>query len=80
MRDAERCGPWQTCFDRWRRDGTRDRLLAHAQTRNDTIGEVERGVSVEDGALGPEGVPGVRGGALASTEELTAGATCSRGE
>ena len=55
-------------------------MLAHAQTRNDTIGEVERGVSVEDGALGPEGVPGVRGGALASTEELTAGATCSRGE
>jgi len=31
----ERYGPWQTCFDRfnrWRRDGTWDRLLAHAQT------------------------------------------------
>jgi transposase len=29
----ERYGPWQTCYDRfirWRRDGTWDRLLAHA--------------------------------------------------
>jgi hypothetical protein len=38
------------------------------------------GASVEDGAREPEGVPGVRGSALASTEELTAGATCSKGE
>ena len=30
-----RYGPWRTCYDRfvrWRRDGTWDRLLAHAQT------------------------------------------------
>jgi transposase len=30
----ERYGPWQTCHDRfvrWRRDGTWDRLLAHAR-------------------------------------------------
>jgi transposase len=40
----ERYGPWQTCFDRfnrWRRDGTWDQLLAHAQTKNDAVGEVE---------------------------------------
>jgi transposase len=40
----QRYGPWQTCFDRfnrWRRDGTWDRLLAHAQTKNDAVGEVE---------------------------------------
>ena len=47
----ERHGPWQTCFDRfnrWRRDGTWDRLLAHAQTKNDAVGEVEWEVSVDD--------------------------------
>ena len=40
----ERYGPWQTCHDRfvrWRRDGTWDRLLAHAQTKSDAVGEVE---------------------------------------
>ena len=39
----ERYGPWQTCFDRcnrWRRDGTRDQLLGHAQTKSDAVGEV----------------------------------------
>lgn len=47
----ERYGPWQTCFDRfdrWRRDGTWDRLLAHAQTRSDAVGESEWEVSVDD--------------------------------
>ena len=47
----ERYGPWQTCYDRfnrWRRDGTWDRLLAHAQTKNDALGEVEWEVSVDD--------------------------------
>jgi transposase len=42
---------WQTCYDRfnrWRRDGTWDRLLAHAQTKNDALGEVEWEVSVDD--------------------------------
>lgn len=47
----ERYGPWQTCFDRfnrWRRDGTWDRLLAHAQTKSDAVGEIEWEVSVDD--------------------------------
>jgi len=47
----ERYGPWQTCFDRfdrWRRDGTWDRLLARAQTKSDAVGEVEWEVSVDD--------------------------------
>lgn len=47
----ERYGPWQTCFDRfnrWRRNGTWDRLLAHAQTESDAVGEVEWEVSVDD--------------------------------
>jgi transposase len=46
----ERYGPWQTCYDRfvrWRRDGTWDRLLAHAQTRSDAVGELEWIVSVD---------------------------------
>ena len=47
----ERYGPWQTCFDRfnrWRRDGTWDRLLEHAQSKSDAVGEVEWEVSVDD--------------------------------
>jgi transposase len=47
----ERYGPWQTCFDRfnrWRRDGTWDRLLSHAQTKNDAVGEVQWELSVDD--------------------------------
>lgn len=43
-------GPWQTCYDRfvrWRRDGTWERLLAHAQTKSDAVGEVEWEVSVD---------------------------------
>ena len=46
----ERYGPWQTCYDRfvrWRRDGIWDRLLAHAQTKSDAVGEVEWEVSVD---------------------------------
>ncbi len=47
----ERYGPWQTCFDRfnrWRRDGTWDRLLADAQTKSDAVGQIEWEVSVDD--------------------------------
>jgi transposase len=47
----ERYGPWHTCFDRfnrWRCDGTWERLLARAQTKNDAVGEVEREVSVDE--------------------------------
>ena len=46
----ERYGPWKTCYDRfvrWRRDGTWDRLLAHAQTKSDAVGELEWIVSVD---------------------------------
>lgn len=46
----ERYGPWRTCYDRfvrWRRDGTWDRLLAHAQTKSDAIGEVVWEVSID---------------------------------
>lgn len=46
----ERSGPWQTCADRlyrWRRDGTWDRMLAHAQTRSDAVGAVVWEVSVD---------------------------------
>ena len=46
----ERYGPWQTCharFVRWRRDGTWDRLLAHAQTKSDAVGEVVWEVSID---------------------------------
>ena len=47
----EKYGPWQTCFDRfnrWRRDGTWDRLLTHAQAKSDAVGDVEWEVSVDD--------------------------------
>ena len=46
----DRYGPWQTCygrFARWRRDGTWERLLAHAQTKSDAVGEVTWEVSVD---------------------------------
>ena len=46
----ERYGPWKTCYERlvrWRRDGTWDRLLAHAQTKSDAVGEVEWEVSID---------------------------------
>ena len=45
-----RYGPWQSCYDRfvrWRRDGTWERLLTHAQTKSDAVGEVEWVVSVD---------------------------------
>jgi transposase len=45
-----RYGPWQTCYDRfarWRRDGTWDRLLAHAQTKCGAESEVVWEVSVD---------------------------------
>jgi transposase len=46
----ERYGPWQTLADRlyrWRRDGTWDRILAHAQTKSDAVGEVVWEVSID---------------------------------
>ena len=46
----DRYGPWQTCYERFRRwqaDGTWQRLLAHAQTRSDAVGEVDWEVVVD---------------------------------
>jgi transposase len=46
----ERYGPWPTCYDRfirWRQDGTWDRLLAHAQTKSDAVGELAWVISVD---------------------------------
>jgi transposase len=46
----ERHGPWQTCYERFRRwqaDGTWQRLLAHARTRSDAVGEVDWEVVVD---------------------------------
>jgi transposase len=50
----DRYGPWQTCYDRfvrWRRDGTWDRLLAHAPTKSDAVGELEWVVSVDSSSV-----------------------------
>jgi transposase len=50
----DRYGPWQPCYDRfvrWRRDGTWDRLLAHAQTKSDAVGELEWVVSVDSSSV-----------------------------
>jgi transposase len=44
-----RYGAWQTCADRlyrWRRDGTWDRILAHAQMKSDAVGEVVWQISI----------------------------------
>ncbi len=46
----ERYGPWKTCYERlvrWRRDGTWERLLAHAQTKSDAVGAVDWEVSID---------------------------------
>jgi len=50
----ERYGPWRTCYDRfvrWRRDGTWDRLLTHAQAKSDAGGEVVWEVGVDGTAV-----------------------------
>jgi transposase len=47
----KRHGPWQTCcdrFNRWKRDGTWDRLLEYAQSKSDAVGQVECEGSVDD--------------------------------
>jgi transposase len=49
-----RYGPWQTCHDRfvrWRRDGTWEKLLTHAQTKSDAVGELEWVVSVDSSVV-----------------------------
>jgi transposase len=46
----DRYGPWTTLHDRlvrWRRDGTWDRLLAHAQTKRDAVGELVWVISMD---------------------------------
>ena len=45
-----RYGPWQTSYERFRRwqvDGTFDRLLAHAHTESDAVGELDWQVSID---------------------------------
>jgi len=47
-------GPWQTCYDRfvrWRRDGTWDRVLAHAQAQSDNRGDVPWEVCADSTAV-----------------------------
>jgi transposase len=49
-----RYGPWQTCHDRfvrWRRDGTWERLLTHAQTKSVAVGYWEGVVSVDSSVV-----------------------------
>ena len=46
----ERYGPWQTCYEqfrRWQADGTWQRLLTHTQTRSGAVGEVDWDVVVD---------------------------------
>jgi transposase len=46
----ERYGPWQTCYERWKRwdeDGTWARLLEHVQVKDDAVGQVEWVVSID---------------------------------
>jgi transposase len=46
----ERYGPWPACYERlrrWQADGTWQRLLAHAQTKSDAVGEVDWEVVVD---------------------------------
>jgi transposase len=49
-RPAPALWPWQTCYERFRRwqaDGTWQRMLAHAQTKSDAIGEIDWEVVVD---------------------------------
>jgi transposase len=46
----ERYRPWKTWHDRlvrWRRDGTWDLLLTHAQTKSEAVGKLEWVISVD---------------------------------
>jgi transposase len=67
----ERYGPWQTCYDRFRRwqaDGTWQRLLAHAQTKSDAVGEVDWEVVVDATIVrAHQHAAGARKGDLATT-------------
>ena len=60
----------QTCYDRWRRDGTWERLLAQAQTKSDAVGEVEWEVSVDDTVIrAHQHAAGARGASSAADEK-----------
>jgi transposase len=46
----ERYGPWQTCYERWKRwdeDGTWARLLEHLQVKQDAVGQVDWTFSID---------------------------------
>ena len=56
-------------FNRWRRDGTWDHLLAHAQTKNDAVGEVEWEVSVDETVIrAHQRTAGARGASSAADD------------
>jgi transposase len=65
---------------RWRRDGTWDRLLAHAQTKSDAVGELEWVVCVDASsvrahqhAAGARKRPDTKGGAPVTRPRRSAG-------
>jgi transposase len=46
----ERYGPWQTCYERWKRwdeDGTWADLLNHLQVKDDAVGAIEWTFSID---------------------------------
>jgi transposase len=50
----ERYGPWQTCYERWKRwdeDGTWARLLEHMQVKDDSLGELDLEVVAIDSSI-----------------------------
>jgi transposase len=60
----ERDGPWQTCYERFRRcqaDGIWQQLLAHAQTKSDAVGEVDWEVVGATIVRAPSTPPGPKG-------------------
>ena len=66
----ERYGPWQTCYDRfvrWREDGTWDRLLAHAQTKSDAVGNWGGASAWTAPACVPTSTPPARASRLAAS-------------
>lgn len=50
----ERYGPWQTCYERWKRwdeDGTWARLLEYVQVKDDSLGTLDLEVVAIDSSI-----------------------------
>jgi transposase len=50
----ERYGPWQTCYERWKRwdqDGTWERLLEYMQVKDDSLGTLDLEVVSIDSSI-----------------------------